>query len=306
MDWLTEPFHHEFMLRSLITGALVGFLGGFLGGFVVLRRMSLMADSLSHSLLPGLAIGFILAGGLVPGALFGGGLFAALAVALGAQLISRSSRLKEDTALGILYTVSFSSGVVLIGLFKIPVSLTHWLFGNILGLSNTDLWMIWGISLVVVPLLAALQRPLLLTLFDPTVAASQGIRVNLLNFVLMICLVLTMIASLQAIGVIMLLGLLITPAATVYLLCDSYPKMLWGGGLIGMFGSCSGLLLSYRLNLPSGACIVLMLGVIFLAAYLFSPRYGLLLRLRRARHFHDESLARWPGAAPGDSPGKRP
>ena len=94
---------------------------------------------------------------------------------------------------------------------------------------------------------------LLLTLFDPTVAASQGIRVNLLNFVLMTCLVLTMIASLQAVGVIMLLGLLIAPAATVYLLCDSYPAMLWGGGLIGMFGSCVGLLLSYRLELPSGA-----------------------------------------------------
>ena len=153
--------------------------------------------------------------------------------------------------------------------------------------------MIWGISLAVVPLLAALQRPLLLTLFDPTVAASQGIRVNLLNFVLMIALVLTMIASLQAIGVIMLLGLLIAPAATVYLLCDSYPAMLWGGGLIGMFGSCTGLLVSYRLNLPSGACIVLVLGLVFFAAYLFSPRYGLFRKLRRARHFHEDSLARW-------------
>ena len=304
MDWLTEPFHHEFMRRVFVGGALIGFTNGFLGAFVVLRRMALMADSLSHSLLPGLAIGWILAGGLVPSALFGGGLFAALTVALGAQLLARSSRLKEDTALGILYTVAFSIGIVLVGLFKVRVSLMHWLFGNILGLSNTDLWMIWGISLVVVPLLAALQRPLLLTLFDPTVAASQGIRVNLLNFVLMIALVLTMIASLQAIGVIMLLGLLIAPAATVYLLCDSYPAMLWGGGLIGMFGSCTGLLVSYRLNLPSGACIVLVLGLIFFAAYLFSPRYGLFRKLRRARHFHEESLARWPGKAPGEDGGK--
>ncbi len=305
MDWLTEPFQHEFMRRVLVGGALIGFTGGFLGAFVVLRRLALMADSLSHSLLPGLAVGFMLFG-LAPMGLFFGALVAALIVAVGAQLIARSSRLKEDTALGVLYTVAFSLGVVLISFVKVRVSLVHYLFGNILGLSDTDLWMIWGISLVVVPLLAALQRPLLLTLFDPTVAASQGIRVNLLNFILMISLVLTMIASLQAIGVIMLLGLLIAPAATVYLLCDSYPAMLWGGGFIGMSGSCLGLLLSYRLNLPSGACIVLVLGLIFFAAFLFSPRYGLIRRLRRARHFHEESLARWPEAAPDATAEKAP
>lgn len=299
MDWLTEPFQHEFMRRVFVGGALIGFTNGFLGAFVVLRRMALMADSLSHSLLPGLALGFIFFG-LAPAGMFFGALAAALIVAVGAQLLAGSSRLKEDTALGLLYTVAFSVGVLLIGFFKVRVSLLHYLFGNILGLSNVDLWMIYGISLVVVPLLTGLQRPLMLTLFDPSVARSQGVRVNLLNFVLMAALVLTMIASLQAIGVIMLLGLLIAPAATVYLLCDSYPAMLWGGGVIGMFGSCAGLILSYRLNLPSGACIVLVLGLIFLLAYLFSPRYGLLRRLLPARHFHDESLARWPGHSPDD------
>lgn len=292
MEWLSEPFSHEFMRRVFVGGALIGFTNGFLGAFVVLRRLALMADSLSHSLLPGLALGFIFFG-FAPAGLFFGGLVAALFVSLGAQLLARSSRLKEDTALGILYTITFSIGVVLISFVKVRVSLMHYLFGNILGLSNTDLWTAYGISLVVVPLLVALQRPLLVTLFDPTVAITQGIRVNLLNLVLMICLVLTMIASLQAVGVILLLGLLIAPAATVYLLCDSYPAMLWGGGFLGMFGSCTGLLLSYWLNLPSGACIVLVLGLIFFAAYLFSPRYGLIRRFLRARHFHEESLARW-------------
>lgn len=297
MDWLTEPFQHEFMRRVFIGGALIGFTNGFLGAFVVLRRLALMADSLSHSLLPGLAVGMMLFG-LAPMGLFLGALVAALIVALGAQLLARNSRLKEDTTLGLLYTVAFSLGVVMISFMKVRVSLLHYLFGNILGLSNTDIWLIYGISLVVVPLLTALQRPLLLTLFDPTVAMSQGVRVNWLNFLLMAGLVLTMIASLQAIGVIMLLGLLIAPAATVYMLCDSYPAMLWGGGAIGTFGSCAGLLLSYRFDLPSGACIVLVLGVLFFLAYLFSPRYGLLRKLRPARHFHDESLARWPGEAP--------
>src|SRR5260221_5218427 len=292
MDWLTEPFHHEFMRRVLVGGALVGFTNGFLGAFVVLRRLALMADSLSHSLLPGLAVGVMLFG-LAPAGFFFGALVAALIVAPGAQLPARSSRLKEDTALGILYTVAFSLGVVLISFVKVRVSLMHYLFGNILGLSNTDLWTAWGISLVVIPLLAVLQRPLLVTLFDPAVAMTQGIRVNVLNLVLMIWLVLTMISSLQAVGLILLLRLLISPAATVYLLCDSYPAMLWGGGFLGMFGSCAGLLLSYWLNLPSGACIVLVLGAIFFAAYIFSPRYGLIRRFRPARHFHAESLARW-------------
>ncbi|MGB8166401.1 MAG: metal ABC transporter permease [Chthoniobacteraceae bacterium] len=292
MEWLSEPFHHEFMRRVFVGGALIGFTNGFLGAFVVLRRLALMADSLSHSLLPGLALGFMLFG-FAPAGLFFGALVAALFVALGAQLLARSSRLKEDTALGILYTVAFSLGVVLITFVKVRVSLMHYLFGNILGLSNTDLWTAYGISLVVVPLLVALQRPLLVTLFDPTVAITQGIRVNLLNLVLMICLVLTMIASLQAVGVILLLGLLIAPAATIYLLCDSYPAMLWGGGFLGMAGSCAGLLLSYWLDLPSGACIVLVLGAIFFAAYVFSPRYGLIRRFLKSRHFHEESLARW-------------
>ena len=300
MHWFTEPFQQEFMRRVLVGGALIGFTNGFLGAFIVLRRMALMADALSHSLLPGLAVAFILFD-LAPAGLFFGALVAALLVALGAQMLARSSRLKEDTALGILYTGAFSLGVVLIGIFKPRISLDHYLFGNILGLSNSDIWLVYGISLLVVPLLTALQRPLFLTIFDPAVAMSQGIPVNILNFVLMVAIVLTMIVSVQAIGVIMLIGLLIIPAATIYLLCDSYPAMLWGGGALGMLGSWAGLLLSYWFNLPSGACIVLVLVVVFFLAYLLSPRYGLFRKFFHARHFHDESLARWsqppsPGA----------
>jgi len=111
--------------------------------------------------------------------------------------------------------------------------------------------------------------------------------------------VLTMVSSVQAVGVILMLGLLIAPAATVYMLCDSFPAMLWGGGAIGAAGSVLGLVLSYRVsNLPSGAAIVLVLGAIFFLAWLFSPRYGVIRHLRRARHFHDESLARWRGEHP--------
>jgi len=294
MDWLLEPFRHEFMQRALLGGALIGFTNGFLGAFVVLRRLALMADSLSHSLLPGLVIG-VMVFGLAPQGLFLGALVAALFVALGSQMIARSSRLKEDTALGILYTVTFSIGLVLLSFVKVRVSLMHYLFGNIIGLADSDLWVCYAVTLITVPVLAALQRPFLLTLFEPNVARSQGVAVGALNLLLIVLLVLTMVSSLQAVGVILLLGLLLAPAATIYMLCDSFPAMLWGGGLIGLVGSVAGLVLSNRVpNLPSGAAIVLVLGVMFFVAYLFSPRYGIIGRLVRRRHLHEESLARWP------------
>ena len=292
MEWLFEPFQHVFMQRALAACVLVGFLNGFLGGFVMLRRMALMADSLSHSLLPGLAVGVLLFG-LAPAGLFFGALSAALLVALGAQLLSKGSRVKEDTALAILYTVAFSAGVVILSVVKVRVSLLHYLFGNILGVSNQDLWVSYGVVALVLPLLVAAERPLQLLLFEPSVARSQGIHAGFLNVALIVALVLTMVSSLQAVGVILLLGLLISPAATVYLLCDSYAALLWGGGALGVFGSVSGLWLSYWLGIPSGACIVLVLGAIFCLAYLFSPRYGMLPKLWRSRHFHHESLARW-------------
>lgn len=302
MDWLIEPFTHEFMQRALLGGALIGFTNGFLGAFVVLRRLALMADSLSHSMLPGLALGLMFFG-LSLSALFFGGLFAALFVALGAQVVARSSRLKEDTALAILYTVAVSLGLVLLTFVKTRVSLNHYLFGNILGLADADLWLAYGVSLVAVPLLAALQRPYLLLLFEPAVARSQSIRTGVLNLLLIILLVVTMVSSVHAVGVILMLGLLIAPAATVYLLCDSFPAMLWGGGIIGALGSLGGLVFSYYFDIPSGAAIVLALGVIFAVAWILSPRYGLIRRFARRRHFHEESLARWPGDTPEDHGG---
>ena len=294
MNWLLEPFTHEFMQRALVGGALIGFTNGFLGTFVVLRRMALMADSLSHSMLPGLALGVMIFG-LSLQALSVGGLLAALFVALGAQLIARGSRLKEDTALAILYTLAVSVGLVLLTFVKVRVPLNHYLFGNILGLSNGDLWLSYFVALIGIPSLVALQRSYMLLLFEPAIARSQGVRVNVLNLLLVVLLVLTMVSSVQAVGVILMLGLLIAPAATIYLLCDSFPAMLWGGGVLGAAGSVLGLVFSYNIsNLPSGAAIVFVLGAFFVAAWLFSPRYGVLRHLRKARHFHEESLARWP------------
>lgn len=290
---MLEPFTHEFMQRALLGCALIGFTNGFLGAFVLLRRMALMADALSHSLLPGLALGVILFG-LTPFSLFFGALAAALLVALGAAAISRSSRVKEEVALGILYTVAFALGVVLLQFAPTRVSLQHYLFGNVLGQGASDLWIAWSIALVSLPVVVLLQRPIYLMLFEPNVAKSQGVRVDALTFLVTGFIVLAMISALQAVGVVLALGLLIAPAATIYLLSDRFEWLFWGGGLLGALGSCAGLLISYWFNIPSGPTIALLLGAIFAAAYLFGPRYGILPRIwRRKRHFHAESLERW-------------
>jgi ABC-type Mn2+/Zn2+ transport system permease subunit len=294
MNFLHDLWSHEFMRRALVGGALIGFTNGFLGTFIVLRRMSLMADALSHSMLPGLALGLLVAGGLSASGLFLGGITAAFLVALGAMLLARTSRLKEDASLAILYTVAFSAGVVLLQFVPTPVDLKHWLFGDILGIGDADLWIAYGVTLAVVPGLLLVLRPLVLTLFDPMVARSQGVKVDALHVLLIAASVLAMISSAQAVGVILMLGLLVAPAATLYLLSDNFSTMLWGGAALGTVGSVLGLVLSYRFEkVPSGAAIVLVLGVCFLAAWAFGPRYGLLARLRKRRHFHEESLSRW-------------
>jgi ABC-type Mn2+/Zn2+ transport system permease subunit len=296
MNFFHDLWSHEFMRRALAGGALIGFTNGFLGTFIVLRRMSLMADALSHSMLPGLALGLLVAGGLSASGLFLGGITAAFLVALGAMLLARTSRLKEDASLAILYTVAFSAGVVLLQFVPKSngVDLQHYLFGNILGLSDADLWIAYGVTLAVVPGLLLLLRPLVLTLFDPMVARSQGVKVDVLHVVLIAASVLAMISSAQSVGVVLMLGLLVTPAATLYLLTDKFTTMLWGGAFLGSAGSVLGLALSYRFEkIPSGAAIVLVLGACFLAAWAFGPRYGLVARLRKRRHFHEESLSRW-------------
>ncbi|MEO6053359.1 MAG: metal ABC transporter permease [Chthoniobacterales bacterium] len=292
MNWLLEPFHYEFMQRALYACVLIGFTNGFLGVYVVLRRLSLMADALSHSLLPGLAIAAILVG-LSPGGMLLGGLVAALIVALGGQLISRSSRLKEETSIAALYIIAFATGIALIKYARVKVDLSHFLFGNILGIADSDLWTSFWISVVILISLVGFHRPLLVVLFEPFVARSLGIRVGMLQTLLILLIVLAMVSSLQAVGVLLSLGLLILPAATIYMLFDSYGMLTWGSGVLGMVGAVCGLAISYWVNIPSGTAIVIVLGVFFFVAYLFSPKYGVLLRYLRPAHLHEESLDRW-------------
>ena len=302
---LTEPFSYAFMQRALLSCALIGFTNGFLGTFVILRRQALLTDALSHSLLPGLAVAAILVG-LSPGGLLLGGLLAALLVALGGQLIARNSRLKDETAVAALYIIAFALGILLLRYARVKVDLVHFLFGNILGVGNGDLIISYGAAVLTFGILVPFQRPVLLTLFDNSVARASGIRTGWIEAGLLTLIVLALVASLQAVGVLLSLGLLILPAATAYLLTDSFSRMLWGSAALGLVGAVAGLLLSFLANIPSGPSIVLVLALFLGAAYLFSPHYGIVIRFFRGRHLHEESLRRWTGheGHDHDLPGK--
>jgi len=292
MDFFLEPFRYEFMQRALAACILIGFVNGYLGTYVVLRRLALMADALAHSLLPGLALAAIFVG-LSPTGLLLGGAVAAAFVAIGGTLISRSSRIKDETAIAALYIIAFAFGIVLIKFARLRISLEEFLFGNILGVGSSDLWLTFGITTTILVILVVLHRPLLLILFEPDVARTLGIRVGALQVLLIGLIVLAMLSSLQAVGVLLSLGLLVLPAATLYLLSDRYTVIAWGSALLGTSAGVFGLLLSFYAELPPGPVIVLLLGLAFLGAYLFSPSYGILFALLRGRHLHEESLKRW-------------
>jgi ABC-type Mn2+/Zn2+ transport system permease subunit len=275
MEWLVEALVFPPNQRALLAALLIGGTNGYASAFVVLRKSALKIGSLSHALLPGIAVAILVAG-LGVGVTFLGALIAALIIGLGSLAVSRGSRLDQDSALAILYTAAFSGGIILLRRLGVTQEMDAWLFGNIMGLRDMDLWINWGISLVALGLLTALHRPLLMTLFDPDVAATLGVPVRALNYLLFAVLIVVLVSSLQAVGCMLALGLMVTPAAIIYLLTDSTNALFWGGALLGALGSAAAVLIGWWLNIEQGPAIVLLLGVLFIIAFIFSPRYGLL------------------------------
>ena len=284
MDWITEPLSYEHIRRGLLICVLVGFTNGYFSAFVVLRKSALQVGSLSHSLLPGIGVGILLFG-LSQASAFAGALFAAMIVGLGSLLVARSSRLGQETALAILYTTAFAAGLLLLEFAPVNVDIDHYLFGNILFATDADLMTVFWVSALSLTLLTMLRRPIILMLFEPDAARALGVPVRVLNYLLLGLLILVLISTLQAVGCLLALGLLVTPAATVYLLTDRAEVLFWGGGLVGVFAAGFALLLSHHLNFSPGSTIILSLGAIFALAFTFSPRHGIassLINRRRA------------------------
>lgn len=275
-DFLAEPIAK----RALLACLMIGFANGFVSAFVVLRKSALKVGTLSHALLPGIALAVLLVG-LTQWSALAGALFAALMVGLGSIFLSRTSRLDQDTSMGILYTTAFAGGYLILTQLNVRQKLDEWLFGSIVGMADSDMWIAFGISAVAVLSLTALQRPLLIYLFEPNIAASLGVPVRFLNYATFGITILVLISSLQAVGCILSVGLMVAPAATVYLFTDNARTLFWGGGLIGAFGSVTAFFLSYPLGWSVSASIILVLGAMFLLAYIFSPRYGFFSRRGR-------------------------
>ena len=279
IHWLTQPFTLEFMQRALIASLIVGVVCSVLGCFVVLRAMAFLGDALAHAILPGVAIAYLLGANLLAGALI-----AALIVAVGIGLFSRRGTVKEDTAIGILFAAALALGVVLISTVRsYATDLTHILFGNVLGVSTGDLWLTGLLAAAVLATVFLLYKEFLLASFDPVLAHTLGRRPELLRFVMLILLALTVGVSLQTVGVGLVAAMLVTPAATAFLLTRRLSRMMALSAAFGAASSVAGLYFSYYLNVASGAAVVLTATVVFMVAFVAAPQRGLLARRAAAR-----------------------
>ena len=264
------------MVRGLLASVMVGILCAVMGTYVVLRGMAFLGDAISHAILPGVAIAFLLHGNLLVGAII-----AAVVIALSIGLFSKGGTVKEDTAIGILFAAALSLGVALISSIQTyAVDLSHILFGNVLGVSQSDLWLTAGLGFLVLAAVALLYKQFLVISFDPILAATLRLPAELLRNLMLVLLALTVVVSLQTVGVGLAAAMLVTPAATAYLLTRRLWPMMLVSASIGAFSSLTGLYLSYYLNIVSGSAIVLMATAIFLVVFLFQPKRGLLWKRR--------------------------
>jgi zinc/manganese transport system permease protein len=279
-DLLVAPFSYEFMRRGVLSAMLLGVSGGLLGCVLVLRRLALMGDALSHSLLPGVAAAWLLFGTSTV-ALFFGGLIAGLLTALGSALLSRLTRVKEDAAFGSLFIIFFGAGVALISKLPTRLNLSDFLFGNILGVGASDLRLAIGVSSATAVAFVLFYRSILLETFDPVFHRATGGRGGLVHMGFLTLTVLNLVAAMQTMGIVLALGLFLLPAVGAYLWCDRFISMLLVSVGVAVVGSFVGILVSFHAGLASGAAIVLCLGAFFIFSALFSRRYGAIRALRQ-------------------------
>ncbi|CAM3848259.1 metal ABC transporter permease [Alkalicoccus chagannorensis] len=272
---------YPFLQNALIAGTLVGILCGVVGCFIILRGMALMGEAISHAVLPGVVISYMLGAG----SFFFGAVVTGAAAALGIGFISQNSKIKDDSAIGILLTSSFALGIVMVtSLQGTTVDIWHILFGNVLAVSRSDLWVTLGITVFTLTLVVLFYKQLLLSTFDPTMAKAIGLPVKWIHYILMVTLAMVTVASLNTVGIILVVAMLITPGATAYLLTDRLPVMLVLSAGFGVFSAVSGVYFSYIYDVATGAMIVVIASLLFAAAFLFSPKHGYLVRMvRRVR-----------------------
>lgn len=269
-----------FLPKALIVAMLSAIVCAVVGTHVVLRSMAFIGDAVAHAVFPGIAIAFALQGSVLLG-----GAVAGAVVALLVATFSQRRRIKEDTLIGIFFAAAFAVGLVVISRIDgYTASLSSFLFGSLTGVSNSQVYAVAGVGFVVVSLLIILQRPLSAVALDRESAQAMNLPVFVLDIVLYLAVTAAVVISISTIGNILVLALLVTPAATARMLSDRLSIMMVLSALIGAAASFIGLYFSWALDIPTGATIVLTVTVFFLAAWLFAPRHGLLLRRKVAAH----------------------
>jgi manganese/iron transport system permease protein len=277
IDWIMVPLQYPFMQRALLVSVVVGAVCAVLSCYLVLKGWSLMGDAISHAVLPGIVLAFILG---IPLAL--GAFAAGLSCALLTGYLKENSRVKEDTVMGIVFSGMFGLGLVIFSKIETELHLLHILFGNVLGVTAQDVIetsLIAGLTLAAVLLK---RRDLLLYCFDPNHARAVGLPVRVLHYGLLILLSLTIVASLKAVGIILVIAMLVAPGAIAYLLTDRFDRMLMIATSVAVASSALGTIVSFHIDGATGACIVLIQFAVFVGAFLFAPKRGLLVNWKRA------------------------
>lgn len=272
---LTDPLTYGFMVRALLAAIMVGIICPVVGTYMVLKGLSFFGDALAHSILPGVVLTFLFGWPLALGAMI-----SALVAAFLIGVISQRSTLQEDTAIGIVFAGAFALGVAMISTANnYAVDLTHILFGDVLGVSTTDLWVMLVLGLVVLGAIVAFYKEFLVLTFDPVLALVLRLPATALRYLLLGVIALTVVTSLQTVGIALVLAMLVTPAATAQLLTRRLPPMMMVAAMLGVFANVTGLYISYYLNIASGPTMVLVSTLIFGLVFLFAPGRGIIWRM---------------------------
>lgn len=285
MDYLLEPFTYGYMTNAMWVSALVGGVCAFLSAYLMLKGWSLIGDALSHSVVPGVAGAYILGLPFALGAFIAGGL------AAGAMLfLSERSGLKVDVIIGLIFTSFFGLGLFIVSINPVSVSIQTITMGNILAITPEDTLQLVIIGFVSLAILLAKWKDLMVTFFDENHARTIGLRPNILKAIFFILLSASVVAAMQTVGAFLVIALVVTPGATAYLLCDRFPRLIVTSVTIGSFTSFFGAYISYFLDGATGGIIVVLQTAIFLIAFVFAPKHGLLVAKRKAK----QALERGP------------
>ncbi|SUL01859.1 metal ABC transporter permease [Staphylococcus aureus] len=265
LEFVEHLFTYQFLNRALITSIIVGIVCGTVGSLIVLRGLSLMGDAMSHAVLPGVALSFLFG---IP--MFVGALITGMIASIFIGYITSSSKTKPDAAIGISFTAFLASGIIIISLINTTTDLYHILFGNLLAITNSAFLTTIVIGSIVLILIIIFYRPLMISTFDPTFSRMSGLNTTLLHYFVMLLLSLVTVASIQTVGIILVVALLITPASTAFLISKKLYSMMIIASLISVISSIVGLYYSNIYNIPSGATIVLCTFVIYIITLFFT------------------------------------